>query len=103
MLQMHFSSLGHVFAPHKLQEKQVHSQLCMCHGCLHVACRLSSITDYAKAAVAVLQANVFVVGDPDQAIYGWRGANVVNMSRSFTIDYPGEVTKQWACQQAYCA
>lgn len=36
-----------------------------------------------------LQANVFVVGDPDQAIYGWRGANVVNMSKSFGDDYPG--------------
>ena len=36
------------------------------------------------------QANVFVVGDPDQAIYGWRGANVVNMSRSFDVDYPGD-------------
>ena len=37
----------------------------------------------------VLQANVFVVGDPDQAIYGWRGANVVNMQQSFNNDYPG--------------
>lgn len=38
------------------------------------------------------QANVFVVGDPDQAIYGWRGANVVNMSKSFGTDYPGATT-----------
>ena len=37
----------------------------------------------------VLQANVFVVGDPDQAIYGWRGANVINMQHSFNSDYPG--------------
>lgn len=41
------------------------------------------------AAYMLLQANVFVVGDPDQAIYGWRGANVVNMQQSFNIDYPG--------------
>lgn len=38
------------------------------------------------------QANVFVVGDPDQAIYGWRGANVINMQQSFTSDYPGAQT-----------
>lgn len=67
---------------------------------MHVACGLSSITLYATAAVAVLQANVFVVGDPDQAIYGWRGANVVNMSRSFSVDYPGKMAKHWAYQQA---
>ncbi|KAL3133778.1 hypothetical protein ABBQ32_008258 [Trebouxia sp. C0010 RCD-2024] len=40
------------------------------------------------------KANVFVVGDPDQAIYGWRGANVVNMQQSFNIDYPGAQTLQ---------
>lgn len=41
------------------------------------------------AGYVLLQANVFVVGDPDQAIYGWRGANVVNMQQSFSSDYPG--------------
>ena len=49
-----------------------------------------------KAALALLQSNVFVVGDPDQAIYGWRGANVVNMSQSFNDDYPGEHCKSVA-------
>ena len=34
---------------------------------------------------------MFVVGDPDQAIYGWRGANVVNMEKSFDLDYPGSL------------
>ena len=41
------------------------------------------------AGYVMLQANVFVVGDPDQAIYGWRGANVINMQESFNNDYPG--------------
>lgn len=33
------------------------------------------------------KSHVFVVGDPDQSIYGWRGANVSNMRDQFVKDF----------------
>jgi superfamily I DNA/RNA helicase len=40
------------------------------------------------------QGNVFVVGDPDQAIYSWRGALISQMSLSFVDDFPGDAAIQ---------
>jgi superfamily I DNA/RNA helicase len=33
-------------------------------------------------------AHLYVVGDPDQAIYGWRGADPFHMRRAFKMDFP---------------
>lgn len=42
--------------------------------------------------------NLFVVGDPDQSIYSWRGANIYNIL-NFEKDYPG--AKIFRLQQNY--
>jgi hypothetical protein len=34
------------------------------------------------------RADLLVVGDPDQAIYGWRGADMTNMTHAFAQDFP---------------
>lgn len=48
-------------------------------------------TNYAQYKLAKLLAaeykNIFVVGDPDQSIYSWRGAEPYNINR-FMKDYP---------------
>ncbi|MBJ7449190.1 MAG: UvrD-helicase domain-containing protein [Parachlamydiales bacterium] len=49
-------------------------------------------TNHAQYIMAKLlvakSGNIFVVGDPDQSIYSWRGANIRNIL-DFQKDYPG--------------
>ena len=81
-------------------------QSVLVHVCANTACSDDALLASPRSVCVWLQANVFVVGDPDQAIYGWRGANVVNMQQSFHTDYPGDLAfclKIDAVAQAYHA
>lgn len=50
-------------------------------------------TDFAQYELVRLlgekNQSVFVVGDMDQSIYGWRGADFRNMQLLFERDFPG--------------
>jgi DNA helicase II / ATP-dependent DNA helicase PcrA len=43
---------------------------------------------------------VMAVGDPCQAIYGWRGAEITNME-NFKSDFPRELAGNWESAQVY--
>lgn len=45
---------------------------------------------------------MFAVGDPDQAIYRWRGADSSKMSHSFLADFPGECLLNFRTVNAAC-
>jgi DNA helicase II / ATP-dependent DNA helicase PcrA len=59
-------------------------------------------TNHAQYLIAAFIAkhtgNIFAVGDPDQSIYSWRGANLKNIL-NFEKDYPG--AKKIALEQNY--
>jgi DNA helicase-2/ATP-dependent DNA helicase PcrA len=40
------------------------------------------------------QGDVFIVGDDDQCVYGWRGSKVENIQR-FAEDFPGAKPSGW--------
>jgi DNA helicase-2/ATP-dependent DNA helicase PcrA len=50
---------------------------------------------------SVSDGSVFVVGDPDQAIYEWRGANSENMEHQFELDFKGCETMFLNCNYRY--
>jgi DNA helicase-2/ATP-dependent DNA helicase PcrA len=53
----------------------------------------TSLSQYELIRVlAKPQDHVFVVGDVDQAIYSWRGAEVANIRDKFDVDFPNPTT-----------
>jgi superfamily I DNA/RNA helicase len=54
----------------------------------------TNLTQYEMVNhIARHHGNITMVGDDDQAIYGWRGARVANMTEAFLRDYAAETAK----------
>jgi len=50
---------------------------------------IESLSNFAFTSKLRRYNKVFVVGDVDQAIYGWRGAEVANIRTRFDADFNG--------------
>jgi superfamily I DNA/RNA helicase len=55
----------------------------------------NQLQQQGNASDTIWPRSVFVVGDPDQAIYGWRGAAVHHMQHSFARDFPGHAVETY--------
>lgn len=84
----HNSQLGHrlrlketLFAHNKFEIQRVSS-------CVHAAPQDTNILEYEILKLLKGSgASLFVVGDPNQAIYRWRGAITENLNARFNADF----------------
>ena len=66
------------------------------HQLILVTC-LARVSDADAAMPALQQNSVFAVGDPNQAIYTWRGADATKMATSFAADFKGGLLRLLHC------
>jgi DNA helicase-2/ATP-dependent DNA helicase PcrA len=84
-----FASIVRVIADRAVTDDRVRERLSkISHLLIDEYQDVSGSQEELIAATHALGANIFVVGDDDQSIYGWRGAHVSNILQ-FTQRYPG--------------